>query len=208
MIDHSKERYKLLSKIQSNGLRAMACILARHGGDDSTYFDCVIGNRLTALALQKYKDAPQEVIEYIQVQQVGEQCHCKIFNAERSEIAERIALFHSKVIEESNWPSFLACMPLLGERMALTTAFCLKNTELQDRNSHTTDKGFLDEYYHTSQPLILLSLFASEEDLKEALFAQQRFLDLMHVPKGIYDASDWTERCTLQGRAAHEIHVQ
>jgi hypothetical protein len=187
----------------------MACILARGGGDDSTYFDCVIGNRLTALALQKYKNAPQEVIDYIHAQAMGEQCHCRIFPADKSDIAERIAQFHSRIIEENNWPSFLACMPLLGERMALTTAFCLKNTELQDRNSHTTDKGFLDEYFHTSQPLILLSLFASEEELEQALVSQQKFLDVMHVPSDIYDASDpWTERCTLQGREAHEIRVE
>ena len=74
--------------------------------------------------------------------------------------------------------------------MALTTAFCLKNTELQDRNSHTTDKGFLDEFFHASHPLILLSLFASEEELEQALRSQKRFLDMMHVPKDIYDATN------------------
>jgi hypothetical protein len=171
-------------------------------------FDCVIGNRLTALALQKYQDnAPKEVVDYIRSQQIAEMCHCKIFRADKSELAERIALFHSKVIEENNWPAFLSCMPLLGERMAITTAFCLKNTERQDRNSHTTDKGFLDEFFHASFPLVLLSLFASEEDLEQALRSQQKFLDMMHVPKDIYDATNWSERCTLEGREAHEIRV-
>jgi hypothetical protein len=186
----------------------MAWNLAKGGGDDSSYFDCVIGNRLTSLALQKYKDtAPLEVVDYIRSQQRAEQCHCRIFRAEKSDLAEKIALFHSKVIEETNWPAFLSCMPLLGERLALTTAFCLKNTELQDRNSHTTDKGFLDEFSHTSFPLVLLSLFATEDELEEALRCQQRFLDLMHVPSDIYDASCWSERCTLAGREAHEIQM-
>ncbi len=95
----------------------------------------------------------------------------------------------------------------LGERMALTTAFCLKNTELQDKNSHTTDKGFLDEFFHVSQPLVLLSLFASEKELEEAIQHQEAFLKIMRVPDDIYDASDWTQRCTLSGREAHEIHA-
>lgn len=185
----------------------MAYVIARRGGEDSTYFDCVIGNRLTALALKKYVDAPPEVAEYIRAQMSAEQCHCRVFRTEKSDLAERIAQFHSKIIEEKNWPSFLACMPLLGERMALTTAFCLKNTERQDQSSHTTDKGFLDEYHHTSQPLILLSLFATEADLEEALKSQQFFMDAMRVPKKIYDASDWCETCRLQGRSAHEVHI-
>jgi hypothetical protein len=206
MLRDMNKRYHLLQKIQSNGLRAMACVLARRGGDDSSYFDCVIGNRLTALALQKYTTAPQEVIDYIQVQMAGEQCHCRIFRSDKSEIAERIAQFHSRVIEESNWPSFLACMPLLGERMALTTAFCLKNTELQDRNSHTTDKGFLDEFWHVSSPLVLLSLYASEDDLEEAIAHQENFLKIMHVPEDIYDPSQ-PMKCHLEGRQAHEVRL-
>jgi hypothetical protein len=209
LTDNKNKRYELLSKIQSNSLRAMALVVARGGGDDSTYFDCVIGNRLTALAMQKYAEAPSEVIEYIHSQALGEQCHCKIFPAENSEIAERIAQFHTRIIESNSWPSFLSCMPLLGERMALATAFCLKNTGLQDRNSHTTDKGFLDEYYHTSQPLNLLALYATEEELEQALRSQEKFLDLMHVPIDIYDATDpGAERCTLQGRQSHEIRIK
>lgn len=182
----------------------MACVLSRGGGDDSSYFDCVIGNRLTALALKKYFDAPHEVVDYIEAQMIGEQCHCRIFEAEKSELAERIAQFHSKIIEQSNWPSFLACMPLLGERMALTTAFCLRNTEGQDRSSHTTDKGFLDEYWHTTAPLVLLSIYASEKDLEQACEDQEKFLQIMHVPEGVYNASE-PLKCLLAGRDAHSI---
>jgi hypothetical protein len=202
-MDKSK-RYELLGRIQRNGLLAMATVLSRNGGDDSTYFDCIIGNRLTAEALKRYSDAPHEVLEYITMQMMGEQCHCKVFPAERSEIAERIAGFHLKIIAERNWPSFLACMPLLGERMALTTAFCLRNTPEQNRSSHTTDKGFLDEYWHTSAPLVLLSLFAPEEDLEQACRDQESFLAAVKASHGLYDATSPT-RCNLSGREAHAI---
>lgn len=197
-------RYELLQRIQRNGLLAMAAILARGGGDDSTYFDCIIGNRLTHDALERYVDAPPEVRDYITAQMTGEQCHCKIFSAERSEAAERIASFHLRVIAERNWPSFLACMPLLGERMALTTAFCLRNTPSQDRSSHTTEKGFLDEFWHTSAPLVLLSLFATEGELELACRDQEGFLSLMKVPPSIYDATN-PQRCSLAGRGTHAI---
>ena len=200
----SSNRYNLLSRIQSNGLRAMACTLARGGGDDSSYFDCVIGNRLTALALKKYVNAPHEVRDYISAQMTGEQCHCRIFNSEKSELAERIASFHSKIIEERNWPSFFACMPLLGERMALTTAFCLRNTERQDQSSHTTDKGFLDEYWHTSAPLVLLTMYATEEELEQAAKDQEGFLKMMRVPDDIYNAAE-PVKCVMPGREAHSI---
>lgn len=86
----NSKKYELLQQIQRNGLLAMATVLARGGGDDSSYFDCVIGNKLTALALQKYADnAPREVIDYIRTQQVAEQCYCKIFRADKSELAEK-----------------------------------------------------------------------------------------------------------------------
>ena len=182
----------------------MAFVMARNGGDDSTYFDCVIGNKLTALALKKYVDAPCEVIDYIKAQMLAEQCHCKIFESEKSELAEGIARFHASVIEESAWPSFLACMPLLGERMALTTAFCLRNSSEQDRSSHTTDKGFLDEYWHTTAPLVLISLYATDEELEQACKNQERFLERMRVPAEIYDSTEPT-RCVLAGREAHSI---
>jgi hypothetical protein len=199
-------RYELLQRIQSNGLRAMAYVLARRGGDDSTYFDCVIGNRLTFEALRKYKDAPEPVIDYIESQSLAEQCHCRIFYTQRSELAERIAGFHLRIIAQKNWPSFLACMPLLGERMALTTSFCLKNGPEQDRSSHTTDKGFLDEFWHTTAPLVLLSLYATEEELEQACIDQETFLSTMKVSEGIYDASN-PERCTEGGREAHSIRA-
>lgn len=199
-------RYALISRIQANGLRAMAFNLARNGGDDSSYFDCVIGNRLTSLALKKYTDAPAEVREYISAQMLAEQCHCKIFDPTKSELAERIASFHARIIESRSWPSFLACMPLLGERMALTTAFCLKNTDAQDQSSHTTDKGFLDEYWHTTAPLVLLALFATEGELEAAAADQEGFLGMMHVPEGIYNPAE-PERCESRGRQAHSITV-
>lgn len=184
----------------------MAFNLAKKGGDDSTYFDCVIGNRLTSAALKKYTDAPHEVREYIAAQMLGEQCHCRVFDPTKSDLAERIASFHSGIIESRNWPSFLACMPLLGERMALTTAFCLKNTERQDQSSHTTDKGFLDEYWHTTAPLVLLALYATEEELETAAADQEGFLRTMRVPAGIYDPAA-PGRCEARGRDAHTINV-
>jgi hypothetical protein len=199
-----EERYALLSKLQSNGLRAMAHVLSRKGGDDSTYFDCVIGNRLTFEALKKYADAPEPVVQYIKEQSVSEQCHCKIFPAERSEIAERIAQFHLGIISRRGWPSFLSCMPLLGERMALATSFAIKNTAQEDRSSHTTDKGFLDEFWHCSAPLVLLALYATDQELETACEDQESFIKAMKVPDEIYDATQ-PARCVLAGRQAHSV---
>jgi len=204
--DADEERARLVTRIHRNGLRALHHSIQHHRAQpnapaNTSYFDCVIGSRLSMLALQLVPEsAPPAVHDFLVRHHQHEMCHCAMATSKvPAELADRIAAFHERVLRESGWAAYLACMPLTGERMALGTAFALRN----DDDPHTTVKGFLDEFHHTSYPLLLLGLFASPDELRRAAEAQEKFLGVLGIAETIYEPTG--ERvCTAVGREAHE----
>jgi len=71
---------------------------------------------------------------------------------------------------------------------------------------HTTTKGAVDEFYHTTTPLLLLAYLApTEAELETAIRDQEEFLKLVKVdPKGLY-APTLELHCTEAGREAHNV---
>ena len=199
-------KLELIDQIQSIGLQAMAMVASRsheHGESKSNtaYFDCHIGSRITAMAKKEFAGkVPFPIEQYITKHQVAEQCHCVMFKPlVPSDLADRIAGFHEIIIMDHGWVSWLCCMPLLGERTALASAIF----ERKGNDPHATDKGALDEYYHTTYPLVLISLYATEQELEIAIKDMKKFLKILRTNgETYYDATN-PYVCHNYGRDAH-----
>jgi hypothetical protein len=214
-LDETKS--KLLYQINLNGIYAMHRVARRAGNNaggnhNTSYFDCVIGNRITSMALEMFRGkVPDVVYNFIKNHHSHEVCHCCMGPSYTpAEFAERVATFHQKIMREHGIVSYFACMPLLGERIALATAFFGRN----DDDPHTTVTGFLDEFYHCTTPLVLLaSLDPTEEELRKAISDQEEFLkmsgvteeDRMYPRIHSEESSTAVEYCTIRGRDAHNV---
>jgi hypothetical protein len=210
-------RSKLIYEINLNGIYAMHRVARRAGKNaggnhNTSYFDCVIGNRITSMALEIFEDqVPTIVYDFIINHHSHEVCHCCMGPSYTpSEFADKIASFHQKIMKEHGIVSYFACMPLLGERIALATAFFGRNED----DPHTTVTGFLDEFYHCTTPLILLaSLDPTEEHLRLAISDQEEFLRMSGVtdedrtfPRTRSNRSSYRmEYCTVRGRDEHNV---
>ena len=202
-----ERRLELLLRIHENGMRAMLGVTKHDDWKDrphnTSYFDCVIGARLARMAYDRYRDAPEPVRNFLRLHHVHELCHCTMERRPVPQpLADRISTFLEKVINEHGLVAYLACAPLTAERSAFGVAMVGRF----DDDPHTTTKGGIDEFYHTTTPLLLLAYLApSEAELEQAVADQEAFLALMKVPvSGIY-APSLEVRCTLAGREAHNV---
>jgi hypothetical protein len=207
---------ELLYRINLNGIYGMhrtarqIILEGKTGSRNTSYFDCVIGNRITSMALEIFEGkVPETVYSFIKNHHSHEVCHCRMGPSYVPvDFAERVALFHRRIMAEHGIVSYFACMPLLGERMALATAFFGRS----DDDPHTTIVGFLDEFYHCTAPLVLLALLGpTEEQLRQAIKDQEEFMNLCGViemdklfPRTHLSESD-LEYCTVQGREHHNV---
>ena len=204
----SERKLHLLDEVQSIGLQAMAMVALRsHEHKESkfntAFFDCHIGSRITSMAKKEFTGkVPFPIEQYIKKHQTAEQCHCVMFKSSvPSDLADKIAGFHEVIIMTHGWVSWLCCMPLLGERIALASAIF----EHRDEDPHSTEKGTLDEYYHSTYPLVLISLYATEEQLEVAIEDMKKFMKMIHgADMTYYDATN-PYVCHYYGREAHEL---
>ena len=202
-----ERKLELLLRIHENGMRALLGV-TKHDDwkarpHNTSYFDCVIGARLARMAYAKFVDAPEPVRNFLRLHHIHELCHCTMERRPVPQpLADRISGFLEKVLLEHGLVAYLACAQLTAERSAFGVALFGRF----DDDPHTTTKGGIDEFYHTTTPLLLLAyLSPSEEELEQAIHDQEEFLGLLKVPtSGLY-APSLEVRCTLAGRDAHNV---
>ena len=202
-----ERRLQLLLRIHENGLRAFLGVTKHEDWKsrphNTSYFDCVIGARLARLAYERFRDVPEPVRNFLRLHHVHELCHCTMERRPVPQpLADRISEFIERVLLEHGLVAYLACAPLTAERSAFGVAMFGRF----DDDPHTTTKGALDEFYHTTTPLLLLAyLSPSEEELEQAIRDQEDLLQIFKVPvTGLY-APSLEARCTLAGRDAHNV---
>jgi len=200
-------KYFLLLRIHENGMRAMLGVTKHPGWKTkphvTSYFDCIIGARVARMAYDRYPDAPPPVRAFLRLHHIHEVCHCTMErNPVPAKIADRIAEFLIGIMRDHGLVSYLACSQLTAERSAFGLALFGQFPD----DPHTTTKGAIDEFYHTTTPLLLLAyLNPSEEELLQAIRDQEEFLKLVKVPsEGLY-APTVEVRCTAPGREAHDV---
>ena len=202
---HMDDRqFELLLRIHENGMRAMLGV-TKHPDWKSkphvtSYFDCIIGARVARMAYDHFPDAPPPVRAFLRLHHMHEVCHCTMErNPVPAKIADRISEFLIRILKEHGLVAYLACSQLTAERSAFGLAFFGQFPD----DPHTTTKGGIDEFYHTTTPLLLLAyLNPSEDELQQAIRDQEAFLKLVKVEtEGLY-APTLDLKCTRAGRDA------
>jgi hypothetical protein len=203
----SERQYELLLRIHENGMRAMLGVTKhpdwRSKPHVTSYFDCIIGARVARMAYDRYPDAPAPVRAFLRLHHMHEVCHCTMErNPVPAKIADRISAFLIGILKEHGLVSYLATAQLTAERSAFGLALFGQFPD----DPHTTTKGGIDEFYHTTTPLLLLAyLNPTEAELEQAIQDQEDFLKLVKVPAGGIYAPTMEMRCTLPGREAHFV---
>lgn len=202
-----ERQYQLLLRIHENGMRAMLGVTHHPDWKNrphvTSYFDCIIGARVARMAYDRFPDAPEPVRQFLRLHHMHEICHCTMErNPVPAHIAERIAEFILRILKEHGLVSYLAVSQLTAERSAFGLALFGQFPD----DPHTTTKGAVDEFYHTTTPLLLLAYLApTEAELEQAIRDQEEFLKLVKVePKALY-APTLEQHCTLAGREAHNV---
>jgi len=178
------ERGNLIREIYENGKRVMQTIcnmepkeeIANHSATD-----CVIGTSNTHLALRIARGDgryPKEVIEYLENQASQERWHCSLKingrNGNCKEYDLKVALKHRYILQHYGIYVWMGVMQLLGEKVSLAKAFCWR----MDSDPHFVNKqATIDEYYHTTYPLLLLYTYAPIEDLKKIIELQNEYIN-------------------------------
>ncbi|AHA92039.1 hypothetical protein [Los Azufres archaeal virus 1] len=76
-------------------------------------------------------------------------------------------------------------MPLLGEKAALAKALCWRR---EDDPHFVNKQATVDEYFHTTYPLILLMKYAPVDDLKKIVELQRWYLENVFTSSTNQDA--------------------
>jgi len=201
------EKFELIRQIHLNGIYAMKHVALRElrkevRDHNTSWWDCRIGVANTALAKKLYYDKlPRFAQRFLDTIHAQELCHCRMLNSLKpSQVAERIAEFHRKALEDS-FVAWLACQPLIGEKMALATAIWGQHRD----DPHATLQGAISEEFHQNQALaVLVALDPPVEELKKALRYQEKLLQMLGVgeeDRVVIGANG--EICTLVGWEAH-----
>jgi len=185
------ERGKLIHEIYENGKSAMKKICDMEPNEEianSSVTDCIIGTSNTHLAFQIARSSgkyPEEVIEYLQKQASQERWHCSLkINGENKggkEYDLKVALKHRYILQNYGIYVWMGVMQLLGEKVALAKALCWR---MQSDPHFVNKQATIDEYYHTTYPLLLLYAYAPIEDLKKILELQREYLNTIFNFKG------------------------
>ncbi len=202
------ERFELVRKIHLNGIYAMHHVLVSGAPyspitSNTEWWDCRIGVVNSSLAKKLWHDRlPEFAQRFLDIAHAQEVCHCsQKAGSPPSPLAERIAEFHRKALEKS-FVAWLACQPLIGEKMALATAIKYRS----ESDPHSTIQGALSEEYHQSLALaVLVALDPSREELEFALKCQEEMLAMMGIndrDRNIIGADG--EVCTVASRAYHQ----
>lgn len=205
-------RAELVDRILRNGIAIMHRIARMDydpaRGANTSAWDCRIGGKTTTLALRLFGDkVPSSVKQHMEAHHRQENCHCLmgIGLDMPKDLADRIAAFHARVLEENGMLSYLACMPLGGERAALAQAVY----HPRETDPHSTLQGSLSEVWHQSLALLDLAAIAEAEPVERLERAVKDQEDLARMLG--CEEQDWRligadgEVCTAPGREAHQV---
>lgn len=178
------ERVNLIRKIYENGKKVMQKICEMEPNKEianHSITDCVIGTSNTHLALQIAKskgEYPKEVIEYLENQASQERWHCSLkINGENKggkEYDFKVALKHRYILQNYGIYVWMGVMQLLGEKVSLAKALCWR---MMDDPHFVNKQATIDEYYHTTYPLLLLYAYAPIEDLRKIVELQKDYIN-------------------------------
>ncbi len=205
----SDEKFELIRAIHLNGIFAMHHVALSETNKEkrpynTSWWDCRIGATNTALAKRLYYDQlPDFAKKFLDTIHAQEQCHCTMLpTGPRSELAERIALQNERALRDS-FIAWLACQPLIGEKMALATAIWGQHLD----DPHSTIQGTLAEEFHQNQALVvMIALDPPLEELKKALKYQEEFLEMARVSTvdRVFFGADG-EPCLIKEREKHNV---
>lgn len=174
------QRDVLIKQIYENGQLVMKKICEMAPNHDIANYsatDCIIGTTNTHLALKiaKERNYPQDVIEYLENQAKQEQWHCSLHIGRKPKPYDFIvAQKHREVLLKYGIYVWMGVMQLLGEKVALAKAICWR----LDDDPHFANKfATLDEYYHTTYPLLLIYKYATEEELELIVKLQSEYIE-------------------------------
>jgi len=174
------KRDDLIRQIYENGNYAIKRICEMEPNDEMANFsatDCIIGTANTHLALKiaKEKGYPPDVIEYLENQSKQEQWHCQLHIGKSPKPYDfKVAQKHREILQKYGVYVWMGVMPLLGEKIALAKAICWRRND----DPHFANKfATVDEYYHTTYPLLLLYKYATEEELEKIVELQKEYIE-------------------------------
>ena len=178
------EKLEVVHQIIRNGIAIMHRIsrLPSEHPHNTSAWDCAIGLRNTTTALELYgKTVPEFVRNTLEIHLRQEKCHCCFkTKAMTEELAVKISDFHDRVLREHGLLSYLACMPLGGERAALAEAVFFHYPD----DPHASLQGALSEVYHQTLAVIDLMILAEYntlEKLKQAETDQREVMKMLRV---------------------------
>lgn len=166
------KREELIQKIYENGIELMRKICDAKPDESVANYsatDCIIGVQVTKLALEiaKKNNYPEDVIKYIERHLKDEEWHCSLnLGKPPKEYDYKVSERHKEILLKDGLMVWLGVQPLLGERVAYAKAICWR---MKDDPHFAEPKASLDEYFHTTYPLILLMKYATEEELEKIL---------------------------------------
>ncbi len=118
---------------------------------------------------------PHEVVEYLKKHADQEQWHCSLHVGGKPKPYDFIvAQKHREILLKHGIYVWLGIMPLLGEKAALAKAICWRR---EDDPHFVNKQATVDEYFHTTYPLLLLMKYATTDDLKKIVEFQNWYLE-------------------------------
>ena len=181
-------RDELICQIYENGNYVIKRICEMEPNDEIANFsatDCIIGTANTHLALwiAKEKGYPPDVIEYLENQSKQEQWHCQLHIGKSPKPYDfKVAQKHREILQKYGVYVWMGVMPLLGEKIALAKAVCWRRND----DPHFANKfATVDEYYHTTYPLLLLYKYATEEELGKIVELQKEYIERIFKLKSL-----------------------
>jgi hypothetical protein len=170
-----------LWKIYWNGIEFMyglAPRVAQMGADSphsNSNGDMAFHKLVTSKIYAKYKGKVHPLVEqFLLLQDTQEKHHGEMYNGDekrQEEFSRRALELNLKYEEKYGLAAYFAVQNIIGERIPLLHG-ALKH---YPDDAHETPTGFVDEYFHTSAPILLIPLITDDLDL--VLKAQKEYLE-------------------------------
>jgi hypothetical protein len=164
-----------------NGIEFMyrqAPLIAKLGPDaphPDSNADMAFHKLVTSKMYAKYKGKVHPLVEqFLLLQDTQERLHGELHHGDekrQANYSRRILELNLKYEEKYGLAAYFAVQNTIGERIPLLYGGLKHYAD----DAHETPAGFVDEYFHTSAPILLIPLLT--EDLDMVLRAQKEYLE-------------------------------